>query len=247
MTDLTRGRRASPAGDQRPATRLVISFSGLDGAGKTRQISALQADLAGLGLASEVAWIPFKIWPEPLLNKLPASFRSRLGPSRSSPGGGTAASGTGPAPARAPLARARSAVLGRVWTVVAVFAAVSAGLSLRRRVRGLDAPVVILDRYRLDSAVKLRFWYSDVRPGLLLGLVRRLAPQPDLELLLRVRPEVAWDRKPEQWSVRQLARQAAAYDEAAEGSAVVVLDGEAPPAEVEAEIARLLREVLGAG
>ncbi len=241
MTGVSDGLATTPPASRRSGTFLVISFSGLDGAGKTRQIRSVQAELAGRGLASEVAWIPFKIWPEPLLNRLPASFRSRLGPKRTS--------GAGPAgPVKAPtaLARLRSTVVRQVWTAVAVCAAVSTGLSLRRRVRGLDAPVVILDRYRLDSAVKLRFWYADVRPGLLLGLVRRLAPAPDLELLLRVRPEVAYARKPEQWSVSQLARQATAYDESARGSAVVVLDGEAPPSDVAAEIARRLHAVLDA-
>ena len=62
--------------------RLVISFSGLDGAGKTRQIDALVRDLERRG-RTEVLWIPFKMWPERLVSRLPLSFRNSVGPNRS--------------------------------------------------------------------------------------------------------------------------------------------------------------------
>jgi thymidylate kinase len=223
---------------------VVVSFSGLDGAGKTRQITALQEHLDALGLASRVEWVPFRIWPETLLNRLPAGFRARLGPKRRS-GAGTDAPVL-PGDGSAPRPSVASRLLRLAWTAVGSLAAVSAGLSLRRRFSSVDAPVVILDRYRLDSAVKLRFWYADVSPALLLRVVTALAPAPHLELLLRVRPEVAYARKPEQWSPRQLARQAASYDELAARVAAVVLDGEGDPEQIQAEVARRVRAVLDA-
>jgi hypothetical protein len=57
------------------APRVVVSFSGLDGAGKTRQIDALVRDLDRRG-RTEVLWVPFRMWPEPLVTRLPVSFRS---------------------------------------------------------------------------------------------------------------------------------------------------------------------------
>ena len=94
-----------------------MSFSGLDGAGKTRQIEALVAALER-GRTVEVLWVPFKIWPEPLLNRLPAGLRSRLGPKR---GTGTQA----PAVRRRRTDAARRAGRSLPWWVVGSFAALS--------------------------------------------------------------------------------------------------------------------------
>lgn len=213
----------TPAWTRRGRRRLVVSFSGLDGAGKTRQIDALVDGLSDLGTA-EVLWIPFRIWPEPLLGRLPASFRSRLGPQRRSP-----AVGPSSAPAQVStgaVLRARAHSL--LWTVVASIAAMSAGCSLRRRVSSSTASVLILDRYRLDSTVKLQYWYTEAPRRLLSGLVRSLAPAPDVEVLLRVDPAVAYARKPEQWTIEQLAKQAGLYEQLArEQDAVLVVDGHA--------------------
>jgi len=219
-----------------------VSFSGLDGAGKTRQIDELVAALRD-DCTVEVLWIPFKIWPETLLNRLPAKLRSRLGPSRKASATSDALTGAkAPAqlaagPSRGTGGPGRRSLLTplrpALWTGVGTFAAVSAGLSLRRRARGSDAGVLILDRYRLDSIVKLQFWYPDVSADLLARVLRALAPEPDVEFLLRVDPEVAYARKPEQWSVEQLTRQARLYDRlAATSPRIVVLDAHADPDEL---------------
>jgi thymidylate kinase len=219
---------------RRRGAPVSVSFSGLDGAGKTRQITELRDHLAATGLSVDVVWVPFKIWPEGLLNRLPAGWRSRLGPGRrSSPGD---ASQGGPAKAPATNGLVRSARRW-AWTVVGGCASVSAGLSLRRRRSGSAADVLVLDRYRLDSIVKLQFWYAEVPAGLLAGLVRRLAPAPDVEILLRVGAEVAYARKPEQWTPGQLARQACSYDALAAAGGVVVLDGTADPEILAREVA----------
>lgn len=216
-----------------------ISFSGLDGAGKSYQIAALVEELQQ-NTEVEVVWIPFEIWPQPLLNRLPASLRSRLGPER------PAVTTTGPdeAPAR-PTGGLRH--LGRVllWTPIGCAAAVSAGLSLRRRAAETHSPVVVLDRYRLDSIVKLQYWYAEVSPRLLSSIVMRLAPRPTAELLLRVPPDEAYARKSEQWSVRQLRRQATSYDAAAAHAGALVIDGCQPREVVAAEVLRRVRALDG--
>ena len=63
-------------------------------------------------------------------------------------------------------------------------------------------------------------------------VVAWLAPAPDVEILLRVDPRVAYARKAEQWSLSELSRQARLYDEAAGLLPVVVVDGNEDPERV---------------
>jgi thymidylate kinase len=215
-----------------------VSFSGLDGAGKTRQIDALVSAL-GVDHSVEVIWLPTKVWPEPLLNRLPPGFRSRLGPKRTAVAGAAAMR---VAPARGHL---RDTLRSVVWVVIATFAAVSVGLSLRHRASKSRADLLVLDRYRLDSLVKLHFWYGEVSPDWLSRVVRALAPTPDVEFLLRVDPAVAYARKPEQWSVAQLSMQAGLYDRFAAGPLhVVTLDAQGDPEIIAREVGSQVRAVL---
>ena len=218
-----------------------VSFSGLDGAGKTRQIDAL-VSAVGVDHSVEVIWLPTKVWPEPLLNRLPAGLRSRLGPKR------TAVVGAGAshtAPGRGGL---RGALRSVIWVMIATFAAVSVGLSLRHRASKSHADLLVLDRYRLDSLVKLHFWYGEVSADWLSRVVRALAPAPDVEFLLRVDPEVAYARKPEQWSVAQLSKQAGLYDRFAAGPLqVVTLDAQDDPDAIAREVGSQVRAVLDGG
>ena len=240
-----------PSARPRPVT---VSFSGLDGAGKTRQIDALVTSL-GENFEVAVLWVPFKIWPEQLLNRLPAGFRSRLGPKRktvdaASSNGGPGVGGRTSAPTRRPSAlrpRLGGALRSMVWTCIGTFAAVSAGLSLRRRAADLEADVLVLDRYRLDSIVKLQYWYADVSDSWLSRVVRTLTRAPEVEVFLRVEPAVAYERKPEQWSVRELSKQANLYDRLVDAlPGVVTLDAQADPAVIAASVERHVRGALGA-
>lgn len=201
---------------------LTVSFSGLDGAGKSHQIDALVGALSD-SHSVEVVWLPLQIWPMGLLQRLPARLRSRLGPQRRD----------GVAPKVSQSAKrpagAAARLLGLVWFVVGTLAAVSVGLSLRHRARRSGAEVMVLDRYRLDSVVKLQTWYAEVSGGWLTRIVATLANAPDVEFLLRVDPEVAYARKPEQFTVAQLARQARLYDELAQRPGVVTLDAHREP------------------
>jgi thymidylate kinase len=216
--------------------QLRISFSGLDGAGKTRQIDALKAAL-GDDRSVEVLWVPFRIWPEPLLNRLPADFRSRLGPKRRLDGDSGVVTATtdghlGASPQRrnAQMWRGlRRRLRAATWSSIGTAAAVSAGLALRHRLSASSAEVLVLDRYRLDSTVKLGFWYAEVSTAWLSRVVAWLAPAPDVEILLRVDPAVAYARKAEQWSLAELSRQARLYDDVAALLSVVVVDGNDDP------------------
>jgi thymidylate kinase len=203
--------------------RLVVSFSGLDGAGKSGQIGALVPDLARSG-HTEVLWLRFHMWPAWLVTRLPVSFRSSVPLSRGSASAEVDGGG---------LADVSLLLRRLVRMPIGVMAAVSSGLSLRFRAAGSNAELLVLDRYRIDSIVKLQYWYPDVPASVLAWVVTVLAPAPDLEIYLRVDADVAYRRKREEWSVDQLDRQARLYDRAAARlPSVLVLDGHDDPEEV---------------
>ena len=234
---------------------MLVSFSGLDGAGKTFQTETL-AEHCRATSRVELMWAPFDIWPSQLLRLLPMAVRRRLGPQ----GRTEAVSSDLPSdrssdrpsnrPSNRPSDRPRSPglLLKVFWVLVATGASVSAALNLRRQVRGLDADIVILDRYRIDTIVKLRFWYPTVPPGWIAGIVTRLSPVPDVEFLLRVEPGVAYARKPEQYSVAQLTHQARLYDEVVLLSPCLrALDAEDDPAELAAVVTAQIDPLLSRG
>lgn len=246
-------RPARTPGSARRA-QIRISLSGLDGSGKTRQAAAL-ADALGAEHETELVWVPFDIWPGSMLRILPTRIRIHLGP-------------RGRMDADADLTRARAAesldgvepivaaqphppaglVPRTFWWTVATLAAVSAGTSLSRRVNRTTSEVVVLDRYRLDTIVKLQTWYPSVSRTWLARIVLRLAPAPDVECLLRVEGPEAFVRKPEQYSALQLARQARMYDEmVAQVPGALVVDGQMTPAEVTETLGRLARSALHGG
>ena len=219
--------------------RVRVSVSGLDGSGKSSQLEAMGTLLEADHTVDRL-WVPFNIWPQSMLRLLPGPVRFRIGVQ------GRTARTADDASVAAPTPPSRPVRL--FWHLVATVAAVSAGVNLRRQVSRLDAEVAVLDRYRLDSVVKLKFWYPDTPTRWLAWIVMTLAPAPDLEFLLRVAPETAHARKPEQYSVRQLTRQACLYDEVvALSDRGVVLAGEDPPDEVTRVIDKHLRGVLGRG
>jgi thymidylate kinase len=224
-------RRRLTARFGRPSRRALISFSGLDGAGKSYQIQQLRESLERAGEDVSVVWAPFKLWPQSLLNRFPARFRSRLGPERKRPGDEQL---------RANASRGARRVVVAAWTVIATVAAFLSAMALRRTVAQSPGSILILDRYRLDTTVKLQYWYPDVSKELLVSIIRRLTPAPTVELFLSVSPDVAYARKPEQWNTSQLSRQARLYEALVAYAPAVILNGEGD----RDELARHIREVV---
>ena len=228
----------------------LISFSGLDGAGKSSQAEALQAGLERLGWEASIQWTRLEwttLWENPWLGRLGLPARAALGALEGVRGRRAAAAGS--AAVAAPLTpqeiRRRSDVVANVWATVIALAHASAQ---RRETRPYlrRGAVVICDRYTLDSAAHLRFRYGEQRPfRLQIRLVERLSPRPLRAYFLDIPGESAYARKAEQYSLDDLTRQARLYRDEAERLGVRTLDGERPREELCAEIAEDVWRALG--
>jgi thymidylate kinase len=238
-----RDRQRSAVASARPMARInrhrqisLVTLSGLDGAGKSSQGRLIQARLEDQGLRTTVAWLPIAFNPsvEAVRDSLKSASR-RLRPARSSNGGAGADRA-----ADADLARAlvhRSAAARHAWvTVLAVANLVTNWRLAFTHSRTHD--VLLLDRYSLDTAVRLAAWYGErgsVR--FQTWLVRALSPRPVCSFLLDVPPETALARKRDKWNLEELTDQARMYRDRSDEFAVMRVDGERPPDQIADEIA----------
>jgi thymidylate kinase len=229
-----------------PRLPRVITFSGLDGSGKSSQAallcSALQAAgqdatviWAGIGANRSLIWIKQPV--KRFLQALP-----RVGPfaevvSQVTP---KTAGGLG-APLAEPGKRDRRHgfwlnAITQVWMAIVALANVYTTRCVLLRSLGHER-IVIFDRYTLDSAVRLRHWYGDgLATRLVIGIIHRAAKRPFKSYFLDVPPQVAFDRKPE-WEITDLDCRAALYQDQYARLGVCRLDGTQPRDELAAEIA----------
>lgn len=230
---------------RRPPPRL-ISFSGLDGAGKTSQAQALAESLERLGFEVDIAWTRLEwttLWENRWLGVIAAPARGVLsllswlksGGRRNVSSEAGEAGSDGPAlePARV---RERSELISQVWVSVV---AAAHGWAQRRATRAhfRRGVVVISDRYTLDAAVQLRYRYGPHRRfRFQTWLLNRLSPAPLLAYLVDVEAETARRRKPEQYDLAALSRQALLYRDLARQLGVRIVDGESAREELCAEI-----------
>ncbi len=175
-------------GNRTPRAPLLISFSGLDGSGKSTQIDGLRIALHGAGLRTR----RFAFWDDVVVGvKYREGFVHKVYKSERGIG----------APGK-PVNRRDKNMRGWHLTVVRHFLYLLDAINLRRviaRAKELptgDAPdVLILDRYIYDELANLnlasRFSRTFVRR------VCSLVPQPDLAFLLDAEPVAACARKPE--------------------------------------------------
>ena len=162
---------------------LLISFSGLDGAGKSTQIENLRSFIEARGLRTRVLafWddvVVFRAHREDFVHQVLGSERGVGAPER-------------------PVNR-RDKNVSRWYLTVARHAlylmdAINARRVLRRA-RG-RAHVVILDRYIYDELANLPLQYAATRA--FARLVARIVPTPDVAYLLDADPMAARARKPE--------------------------------------------------
>lgn len=225
----------------------VVAFSGLDGAGKTSQAAVLREALSATGQDAVVVWKG--IGRNRILWWLKAPVQTCL---RALPGGGSPGalvdrvlpdlSGRNGLPGGSPGTperRPRGIWLSVVTQLWATLVAVVNVLAVRRstlRAFGRGR-IIIYDRYTLDSAVKLLYWYGDTwMIRLLIRLIHHATPTPLKSYFLDVPAQVAFERKGE-WGLDDLAARATLYSGEYKRLRVRRLDATRPTSELSEEIA----------
>ena len=170
---------------RRSGDRIVsVSFSGIDGAGKSTQIEALRATAGQMGLSVQV----IRFWDD-------IACLTRL---RETSGHKIFKGDNGIGSPERPINRRDKNVRSWPMACVRLFLYSLDALSTRRAARnaaGSGADLVIFDRYMYDEFANLTLSNPLVR--LFIRLVMMVAPRPDVSCILDADPVAARSRKPE--------------------------------------------------
>lgn len=182
---------------------LLISFSGVDGSGKSTQIGNLRSALHAAGLTTSL----LAFWDNVVVGvKYREGFVHKV--YKSEPGIG--------APGK-PVNRRDKNMRGWHLTLARHFLYLLDALNLRRVVararRESGADVIILDRYIFDELSNLNLRNPLSRS--FIKFVQSLVPRPDVAYLLDADPVAAYARKPE-YPVEFMKKCRRAYFELAE-------------------------------
>jgi thymidylate kinase len=167
-----------------PRSRTFVSFSGMDGAGKSTQIQNLRDRLASAGL--KVSVITF--WDDV----------AQLASLRAGSSHALFKGDKGIGSPEAPIVRRDKNVRSWPMTAVRYFIYFADALSLRRVVKRAlrsDADFIIFDRYAYDEMSNLTLTNPITRAYV--RLLMLLVPRPHISYLLDADPEQAFRRKPE--------------------------------------------------
>jgi thymidylate kinase len=161
----------------------VLSFSGIDGAGKSTQIEALQSYLRDNGHQFRL----FTFWDDVVAF---SKYREHVS-LRAFKGEKGVGSPDRPVARRDKNVGSWYVVLARLFLYVIDALRLSAFVTMRRE----DVAFVIFDRYIYDELANLPLRHWPVR--LYVQSLLRVVPKPDLAFLLDADPEAAILRKPE--------------------------------------------------
>jgi thymidylate kinase len=168
----------------KPSRAIAISFSGIDGAGKSTQIDALSAAFTGMGLRVRM----IRFWDDV----------ARLKQIRETSGHRLFKGDRGVGSPSTPINRRDKNVQSWPMTGVRLFLYLVDALSMRRIARHAvcrDVDVVIFDRYTWDELANLNLDNPVLRAYV--RVILRLVPRPDVSYLLDADPVKARARKPE--------------------------------------------------
>ncbi len=163
---------------------IVVSFSGLDGSGKTTQIENLRVLIRSLGLRDELLtfWDDIVVlaqYRERFVHKVYGSERGIGAPGR---------------PVERRDKNVRSWYLSLIRHGLYLLDAVHLSLRLAKAHRD-DVDVIIVDRYIYDELANLPLENPFTR--VFVQFLRGLSPEPDIAYLLDADPVTARNRKPE--------------------------------------------------
>ena len=162
----------------------VVSFSGIDGAGKSTQIQALQDQLLALGFHV----IVLSFWDDFVVLRRLREFMSYKA-FRGDKGVGSP---------EKPINRKDKNVTAWYTTIARMFFYVLDGLSLRialSKVSRGPADFIICDRYIYDELANLPLRHRAVQ--LYVRVLGSFSPRPDIAYLVDAAPQAARVRKPE--------------------------------------------------
>ena len=213
--------------------KALVTFSGLDGSGKTSQAEALRSSLERTTGETVIVWT--RLSYNPSLKAIAKPIKALLGASKAPAPANKASAASAPDPGK--QLRQKSALVTHSWaTAVAVANAVAQRKVTRYHLR--RGRNVVSDRYTLDSRIHLRYRYGVQRRfAFQAWIIRTLSPKPLRSYLVDVPPQVAYERKPEQYDLKQLETQSRLYDEERHTLEITRLDGTRPKEDLCQEVA----------
>jgi thymidylate kinase len=162
----------------------IVSFSGIDGAGKSTQIEHLRSSWEGMGLRVEAVIF----WEDV----------AKLKRVRETAGHAIFKGDKGVGSPSAPINRRDKNVQSFPMTIVRLFIYLVDAISTRhavKKARKSGADLVIFDRYIYDELANLALSKPILR--IYAGLILKLTPRPDISYVLDADPAQARARKPE--------------------------------------------------